>query len=466
MTELDELKNLFIKEINNINKKIKSLSNKFHIINDVREEHEAILLDIDALDQRLLKLEKLNKVSNIENDIINNSFNNNIQNNIDDINNNKGLLFRSQVSTRSMSKKNKKINEKLNSKDKNVFYEYQPGINILEETKGNKKKEYNIKKSPNKNGKIGNINNSKNATYKEKHINEENNIKYLEDVEDIKNNTNSLIINNINDNFDIISFGKNDENKSLNNSFLTTNSKFSEFSFNPEKLNKIQKNNNKQKVIENINNIESNNEQIKLNTQINDNIINIVNDNLNKNFNNKVEDILNSEIIKDINEAKMIFNSLSDNNKFNGFPDIQTIFQSSLDGGLANAFHKFCDSEPNLIVLVETKNGERFGGYTKIGFSSDGETKEDDTIFIFNLDKMEIYKKFKKIYRFIYNDPNNGPCFGTKNNILFQISDNYLEKKSYIKEFFNNENEKFCEISIQNKEFVINKLEIFKILIN
>ena len=453
MSNFEELKKFLGKEINKINKKIQALSYEFKKITEVRYEHEAMLCDIEALDQRLLRLEKIFNINCDENDKIkenNNDINNNIQNNIDNINIiDEGKLFRYQVSRSIRTRKNKKIFEKPNSKEKNI---------LLPEIKENKKKKYTTKnKNENKSKKKENTN-IKNYNQE---INYENNIKYLEDIPDSKNNINSLII----DNYDIMSFGKKDENNILNNSLSTSSAKFSEFSFDPEKLNKKNRNKSQSKSKENINKIEPNIGQIMANP-LNNNIINIKNENLYQNFNNKLEDIINSEIIKDINELKLIFNSLSTYNKFDGFPDIQTIFQSSLDGESSNSFHKFCDGEPNLIVLIETNNGERFGGYTKIGFSSDKETKEDDTIFIFNLDKMEIYKKFKKIFRFIYNDPNNGPCFGPQNDIIFQISDNYLKEKSYIREFFNKENEKFCDISAQNKEFIVNKLEILKILIN
>ena len=451
MSKSNELK-MITKEINEINKKIQYFSNKFELLEKISNDYNLLCFDIETIDRRLIKLEKLNKI-NTKNDTFNNSLNNSIFNNIDNINNlDEGKIFRYQVSNiKAKTRKNRQMNNLdnyksgTNSKDKNIFFDIQHQLNNLEETKENKKRESKKKKSHNKSKKkeninIRNINNEININ----EINEENNSKYLEDN---KNNINPLIINNNNDNFDIMSFGKKDENN-LNYSLLTSSAKFSEFSFNPEKLKKY-RNNSQPKIIDNIINIQTNKKTILDNNPLND-IINITNENIK----NKLEDNLNSEIIKNLNEIQFMFNYIPNYNKFNGFPDIQTIFQSSLDGGSAKAFHKFCDSEPNLIVLVETKNGERFGGYTKIGFSSDGETKEDDTIFFFNLDKLEIYKKFKKIFRFIYCDPNNGPCFGPKNNIIFQISDNYLIDNSFIKELHNNE-KNFCDISIEKKEFVV-----------
>ena len=250
-----------------------------------------------------------------------------------------------------------------------------------------------------------------------------------------------------------MSFGKkNLENSSnINNSIIsTTSSKFSEFSFNPEKLvNKIIniKNNNQPKIIENNIHIESN---------INQNI---------QNPTDNINDILNSEIIKNMKELNLILKSLPKYNKFDALPDFQTIFQTSTDGDSAKAFHKFCDCEPNIIVVVESKDGRRFGGYTKIGFSSDGEKKKDESAFLFSLDKMKIYK-IKAKYKNIFCDPDNGPCFGEKDNLIFKISDNYLSEKSFFRNdnIFYNNMKKDDIFSNEDQEFIVNKLEMIKLL--
>ena len=140
----------------------------------------------------------------------------------------------------------------------------------------------------------------------------------------------------------------------INNSIIsTTSSKFSEFSFNPEKLlNKIIniKNNNQPKIIENNIHIESN---------INQNI---------QNPTDNINDILNSEIIKNMKELNLILKSLPKYNKFDELPDFQTIFQTSTDGDSAKAFHKFCDCEPNIIVVVDLKMVGDLGDIQKLDF--------------------------------------------------------------------------------------------------
>ena len=112
-------------------------------------------------------------------------------------------------------------------------------------------------------------------------------------------------------------------------------------------------------------------------------------------------------------EIYLIITSLPTYNKFDDLPKFQKIYESSLNGDLSKTFHNFCDGKPNIIVVVESNNNSKFGGYTKVGFSSDGNMKNDEDAFLFNFDKRKIYK-IKKRYKAIYCDNNYGPCFGGK----------------------------------------------------
>ena len=483
MSNSEELKKYFEKKIEMLNEKIKKIESKYI---DIDYANVLFGEDIRVIDSRICRLEKLNNINNIEDDNDNDDYNYKDE----------GKIFRYQISTRSKTKKNNQnieelLAQKTNSKDKKTLYKYEPNINNinninnfnnLEEKKENKKKESRKKrKSQNKSKK--NIKTNSNFILSENdndniinnNIQNENFIDIINSgYNNINNendennpNINSSIINGNNDNmFDIVSFGKNNyNNNSLNNSVLTTTSaKYSEFSFNPENLvknNNIKNNNNnnninQSKMIDNFISIDLNKKQNKQNDYLNN--INLSNYN--------IENIINSEILQNMNELKLIIDSLPKLNKFDGCPKFQVIFQSSLDGDSVKNLHKFCDSEPNIIVLIESKNNNRFGGYTKIGFSSDGEKKFDDSAFLFSFDEKRIYR-MKKKYKNIICDPNVGPCFGDKDIKIFNISDKYLSEKSY----FN----KSCEFYVHDRdldnfngkkqEFIVNKLEIFKILI-
>ena len=456
---------IFIKkydnEIKKLNQKIKDLKDKFDIIS---YEHEGLLEDVRVLDIRVCELENKNGTNNIDN-IPNNN------------NKEEGELSTYQICTRSKAKKMKNINEEIpverqNSQDNNIFVALEPKIDNQEENKESKKKERkqktknsnnNKKKRQNKensifqnelnNNNINNINNDNNEVIDDNNIN------------NISNGNNKLIdnnnINNINCNYDICSFGNNDFD---NNSVLSTSDKVSVFSFKNQLMNKNNsiKSNSKPKIIENYIPIELNKNKY-INEQ-KDNYNNICN----YNFKGKsLEDLINSSIIKSINELYLIVTSLTNYNKFDvDLPTFQGIFQSALDGDSAQKFHKFCDGEANIIVMIESKDGRRFGGYTKIGFSSDGDIKKDDFAFLFSLDKMKIYKVRKKS-KAIYCNSNYGPCFGDKDNKDLQISDNYLSQNSYVGRAngsFLNMSQDY-ELNQGNKEFQVEKLEIFKIII-
>ena len=72
MSNLIEIKNLFDKELKKFKKIIKTVTDKYK---EISEEHELLLADVEALDTRLIFVEKKLKISN-DFDIYNNSTNN------------------------------------------------------------------------------------------------------------------------------------------------------------------------------------------------------------------------------------------------------------------------------------------------------------------------------------------------------------------------------------------------------
>lgn len=93
-------------------------------------------------------------------------------------------------------------------------------------------------------------------------------------------------------------------------------------------------------------------------------------------------------IIRDKSELEMIVNKI---NKFNKAIKIDLIYKASVDTDKASAFHDNCDKAKNTIVLIESTNGKRFGGYTSQSWDGDCIDKKDSTAFVFSLDKMETF---------------------------------------------------------------------------
>ena len=443
MSILEEVKSLFEKELKKYKKLIKTISDKYE---EISQEHELLLADVEALDTRLIYVEKKLKITD-DNEIYNNS-----TNNIKDISE-----FRYQIITRSKAKqlKNK---QKLNKSEDNE--EHNSSDNVVSEGKRsneNSRKKNQRKKSKSKEKGKGKNNNKRNYSNKNNHENknkEEFKKFHFDDnnkLEKTYNGINPLLIqdnnsfynsnnNNIENNNSIEAMSFKNKNMIINetNSLLSTSENFSEFSFNPQKLQK--KNNN------------------FFNRPLP----------LPKNFHpiKDLKSIISSEIIKSIEEIELILKSVHNYNKFDDTPTIQAIFQSSSNGDSAQTFHKFCDGEPNVIVVIETNKGNRFGGFTTIGFNSDNEVKKDYYAFLFSFDLMKIYKS-KSGKKNIFCKENFGPCFGDKDNKDLMISDKFSSNESFVGKCngcFLNINQDY-EINNGNSNFIVNKLEIFKLLI-
>ena len=94
------------------------------------------------------------------------------------------------------------------------------------------------------------------------------------------------------------------------------------------------------------------------------------------------------DIIHDMNELEMITKKI---NKENKRIIINLLYKASADSDSAAVFHNKCDEANNTIVLVETKDGKRFGGYTTKSWKGNCVEKPDPEAFIFSFDKMKTY---------------------------------------------------------------------------
>jgi len=114
----------------------------------------------------------------------------------------------------------------------------------------------------------------------------------------------------------------------------------------------------------------------------------IINNSFENNQSNADYGFSRGTIIRDKSELEMIVNKI---NKFNKAIKIDLIYKASVDTDKASAFHDNCDKAKNTIVLIESTNGKRFGGYTSQSWDGDCIDKKDSTAFVFSLDKMETF---------------------------------------------------------------------------
>ena len=180
---------------------------------------------------------------------------------------------------------------------------------------------------------------------------------------------------------------------------------------------------------------------------------------------NKTNYIEFSNIIKTNQEINLILTSIIPNfvrNSKNKKSKFEMIYNSSYDGDKIKNLHKICDNITNLLLILETQEGYRFGGFTKIGFYSHNEDVIDNDLFLFSLDEMKIYN----IKRGCKAMGNVGGCylFGNKNYSLY-IADRFIRNYSRIAKNYNifDGMKDDYELNGGKESFIIKKLEVFKI---
>ena len=263
----------------------------------------------------------------------------------------------------------------------------------------------------------------------------------------------------------------------LNNNFTMINSELD----NIRKENEIFKSNleqQKKDLNEDMVNklIEENNELRKsaeeneyLKKQIEELKIKIQNTNTNTNNKNdqeaprpeEDEDEEKGEIIHDMKELELITDKINKGNS-NQKIIINLLYKASVDGDKAAIFHEKCDQAKSTIVLVETLNGKRFGGFTTCSWSGNCEDKNDPQAFIFSLDKMETYDNIPGDEA-IGCYPKFGPIFL---GCQIKIFDNAFSKggTTFEKELNFNTKEDY-ELTGGDRVFQIKEIEVYEVVI-
>ena len=165
------------------------------------------------------------------------------------------------------------------------------------------------------------------------------------------------------------------------------------------------------------------------------------------------------DIIHDISELEMVTKKI---NKENKKIIINLLYKASVDGDLASVFHEKCDQAENTIVLVETKNGKRFGGYTTCSWSGNCIDKNDPEAFIFSFDKMKTYDNIPGDEA-IGCYPKFGPIFL---GCQIKIFDNAFTKggTTFEKELNYNTEEDY-ELTGGERTFEVKDIEVYEVII-
>ena len=199
----------------------------------------------------------------------------------------------------------------------------------------------------------------------------------------------------------------------------------------------------------------------------------------NKNINNINNIQMNSDIKKIINDLKNEINEI--NFKLNDLTGLLTnnereivknwinpkkkqkfklLYSSKIHGFDVETFHKKCDNIPNTLTVLTTETNNKIGGFTSLTWDGNGEEKNDDKTFVFDLKKNKKYNKNKKDEISIFCVENRGPIFGKPCDIgIFQEMNKGFSKKNGC--FKTN-----GELTDGKENFNIQEIEVYNVLFN
>jgi len=171
---------------------------------------------------------------------------------------------------------------------------------------------------------------------------------------------------------------------------------------------------------------------------------------------------INSHIITKLNDYNLINNKLEDIYKQK--IEYELLYRASEDGAFGKIFKKKCSNTKKTLIIVESKNNKKFGGFTEAVWNNSNNNYEDKNAFCFSIDKNKIYT-IKNYGSAIFCKKDSGPIFCD----IFGIKNKFVSEGGYSSNL-EIESEKYEGIT-ENYElageefFKIKELEAFKIRI-
>ena len=118
------------------------------------------------------------------------------------------------------------------------------------------------------------------------------------------------------------------------------------------------------------------------------------------------------------------------------------LFRASRDGYSYSNFHSKCDGKVNTLILVETTNRRRFGGYTECQWDQSNSYKTGPYSFIFSFDNKKIYYS-KNGSNSIYGNSSYGPTFGGGHDFYISNSCNSSDSYESLGNSYENDGKKY-----------------------
>ena len=168
-------------------------------------------------------------------------------------------------------------------------------------------------------------------------------------------------------------------------------------------------------------------------------------------------EIVKGDIIQSASELELLTRKIcKDYHKIT----LNLLYKATVDSDKASVFHEKCDSATNSLVLVQSANGKRFGGYTSCSWEGNQIEKKDEDAFVFSLDKMETYDVIQD-EEAIGCYPKYGPVFL---GCQIRIFDEFFKNGgTTFEKGMNYETNEDFELTGGLKEFQVKEIEVYGI---
>ena len=161
----------------------------------------------------------------------------------------------------------------------------------------------------------------------------------------------------------------------------------------------------------------------------------------------------NSKIIENDREKDLALRKWINPEKKNF--EIKLLFRMSRDGNQCTEYHRLCDNKDNLLTIIETDNGKKFGGFASKSWGVQNQII--DKTFMFSLNKMKKYERLNN-NKAMHNGSNYGPVFGNAWDIYINPTmTSGCEQYDSRSIFFNK-----YELT-ENGSFNVKEIEVFQI---
>ncbi|KAF2075713.1 hypothetical protein CYY_002955 [Polysphondylium violaceum] len=151
----------------------------------------------------------------------------------------------------------------------------------------------------------------------------------------------------------------------------------------------------------------------------------------------------------------------------------ELLYSASDNEFTTSSFHKACDNKGATITVIQTTNGEVFGGYNSTSWSSDGGFGGDSKCFIFTLVSKQgdrvVCQPSKYFYgdlksQYVYNGEDNGPTFGLKDIVIRDGIDKSY--KMFPSSYRDPQHGTTSNTTTPSPYFILKDYEVFKIVYN